>query len=133
MGMRLCCPNQPLSKLKHWIQCRLDLTRLQISEAVIGDNTGSILLSLRNDQIAMVQEGKCYTLRNAKIDMVASSTMRVAVDRWGLIEALDGDQEDLKINEKEQNLSTIEYELVSDNGNKGKGKKGKGRGGRGKK
>ena len=45
----------------------LDGSRLRISEALIGDETGSILLSLRNDQIGMVEEGKCYILRNAKV------------------------------------------------------------------
>ncbi len=45
----------------------LDGTRLRISEAIIGDKTACIILSLRNDQIGMVDEGICLILRNAKL------------------------------------------------------------------
>merc|ERR1712130_759834 len=110
----------------------LDGTRLRISEALIGDETGSVLLSLRNDQIGQVQEGKCYILRNAKIDMVTGGTMRVAVDRWGLIDEVDAEQSDLQINEEKENLSKVEYELVQESKPKGRGRgRGRGRRGRG--
>merc|ERR1712228_691770 len=110
----------------------LDGTRLRISEALIGDETGSILLSLRNDQIGLVEEGKVYILRNAKIDMVGGGSMRVAVDRWGLIDAVDAEQSDLQINEEKENLSKVEYELVQESKSKGRGRgRGRGRRGRG--
>merc|ERR1719237_1615492 len=70
----------------------LDGTRLRISEAIIGDKTACIILSLRNDQIGMVNENDCLILRNAKIDMVNNGYMRVAIDRWGLIEKVEGAQ-----------------------------------------
>ena len=56
----------------------LDGSRLRISEAEIGDETGFILLSLRNDQIEQVKEGDVLILRNAKIDMVDKGHMRCA-------------------------------------------------------
>lgn len=53
--------------------------------------------------------GKYLTLRNAKIDMYRGS-MRLAVDQWGKVEALeDGD---FKTN-LDNNLSLVEYELVT--------------------
>merc|ERR1719317_1029882 len=55
----------------------LDGNRLRISEAVIGDATACIILSLRNDQINVVAEGNSLILRNAKIDMVNNGYMRV--------------------------------------------------------
>jgi len=91
----------------------LDGTSLRISEAIIGDGTACIILSLRNDQIAMVDEDNVLILRNAKIDMVNNGYMRVAIDRWGLIEKAQDDQmaDDIKF---ENNLSEVEYELVKE-------------------
>eukprot|EP01084_Bolivina_argentea_P285842 490243_1 len=118
----------------------LDGTRLRISEAIIGDKTACIILSLRNDQIGMVDEGNCLILRNAKIDMVNNGYMRVAIDRWGLIEKVDEQQTQDEINLK-NNLSEVEYELVKEPnnddqyGNRGRGyggnRRGRGRGRRG--
>jgi len=112
----------------------LDGTSLKISEAIIGDATGCIILSLRNDQIAMVEEGNCLILRNAKIDMVNNGYMRVAIDRWGLIEKVVDSQmqDEMKM---DNNLSEVEYELVKEpngDGMRGRGgRRGRGRGGRG--
>jgi replication factor A1 len=38
--------------------------------------------------VDVAQEGKYITLRNAKIDMYRGS-MRLAVDQWGKVEALE--------------------------------------------
>lgn len=106
----------------------LDGTRLRISEAVIGDKTACIILSLRNDQIGMVDEGNVLILRNAKIDMVNNGYMRVAIDRWGLIEKVDEAQSSDEINTK-NNLSEVEYELVKEpnDNDYGRGRYGGGR------
>ena len=39
--------------------------------------------------VDLAQEGNYITLRNAKIDMYRGS-MRIAVDQWGKVEALEG-------------------------------------------
>jgi replication factor A1 len=39
--------------------------------------------------VDLAQEGNYITLRNAKIDMYRGS-MRLAVDQWGKVEALEG-------------------------------------------
>ena len=68
-----------VSKIKTVInRLNLDGSRLRISEALIGDETGLILLSLRNDQIDLVKEGMSLIMRNAKVDMVNQGHMRVA-------------------------------------------------------
>jgi len=103
----------------------LDGNRLRISEAIIGDATACVILSLRNDQINAVSEGDCLILRNAKIDMVKSGYMRVAIDRWGLI-GNDADA-DFEINEK-TNMSDVEYELIPPKTNNDAGGRGGGRG-----
>jgi replication factor A1 len=39
--------------------------------------------------VDLAQEGKYITLRNAKVDMYRGS-MRLAVDQWGKVDALEG-------------------------------------------
>jgi ssDNA-binding replication factor A large subunit len=90
----------------------LDGTRLRIAEAQVGDDTGVVILSLRNDQIELVNDGDILILRNGKIDMVNSGYMRVAIDRWGLIEKAE-EQKEMKV-KTDNDLSAVEYELVPD-------------------
>jgi len=108
----------------------LNGTKLRISEANIGDETGCIILSLRNDQIDMVQPGGVLILRNAKIDMVNQGFMRVAIDRWGIIQSVEAERMDAEV-KSEHNLSKVEYELVRSYNNYNRGYGGRGRRGRG--
>lgn len=48
-------------------------------------------------------------LRNAKIDMF-KGTMRLAVDKWGLVEVTEPAKFEVK---EDNNLSLVEYELVN--------------------
>ena len=73
--------------------------------------------------------------------MVNNGYMRVAIDRWGVIETVDEQQSSDKIN-TENNLSLVEYELVKEPNNDdnrgyggrrrggygGRGRRGRGRG-----
>lgn len=70
-----------------------------MSECLVGDETGVIIFTARNDQgravwlfkcdvtclVDVAAPGKYLTLRNARIDMFKGS-MRIAVDQWGKIE-----------------------------------------------
>lgn len=95
----------------------LDGTKLRIAEALVGDSTGCVYLSLRNDQIEMIKKDDVVSLRNGKIDMVKNGFMRVAIDRWGVIEH-DTTAKDFKDEIKlDNNLSTVEYELVREDNN----------------
>lgn len=82
---------------------------LKVAECIVGDQTATIVFTARNEQVDLAQVGKYLTLRNAKIDMFRGS-MRLAVDQWGKVEALEGENFDAK---KDNNLSLIEYELVT--------------------
>eukprot|EP00484_Ammonia_sp_Unknown_P019508 CAMPEP_0197042070 /NCGR_PEP_ID=MMETSP1384-20130603/18522_1 /TAXON_ID=29189 /ORGANISM="Ammonia sp." /LENGTH=181 /DNA_ID=CAMNT_0042473109 /DNA_START=107 /DNA_END=653 /DNA_ORIENTATION=- len=119
VGFNLIVKVGPIKPIMN--RLNLDGTRLRISEALIGDATASIILSLRNDQIGMVKTDDTLILRNAKIDMVNNGYMRVAIDRWGLIQKVAEDQTQEVLNDK-NNLSTVEYELVKEpNGDDGRG------------
>lgn len=82
----------------------------RIAECLVGDETGIIIFTARNEQVDKMKEGATVTLRNAKIDMFKGS-MRLAVDKWGII---DDTVEPADFTVKEDNnLSLIEYELVN--------------------
>ncbi|CAL9072123.1 unnamed protein product [Musa textilis] len=80
-----------------------------IAECLIGDETGTILFTARNEQVDLMKPGTTVILRNAKIDMFKGS-MRLAVDKWGRIEVTGPANFTVK---EDNNLSLIEYELVN--------------------
>ncbi|GKV14506.1 hypothetical protein SLEP1_g25370 [Rubroshorea leprosula] len=84
--------------------------QMRIAECLIGDETGMIIFTARNEQVDLMKEGTTVILRNAKIDMFKGS-MRLAVDKWGRV---DSSPEPASFTVKEDNnLSLIEYELVN--------------------
>ncbi|XP_004289657.1 PREDICTED: uncharacterized protein At4g28440-like [Fragaria vesca subsp. vesca] len=85
------------------------LRHTRISECLIGDETGTILFTARNEQVDLMKPDTTVILRNAKIDMFKGS-MRLAVDKWGRIEVTEPAKFVVKEN---NNLSLVEYELVS--------------------
>ncbi|GMH11077.1 hypothetical protein Nepgr_012918 [Nepenthes gracilis] len=81
----------------------------RIAECLIGDETGTIIFTARNDQIDTMKPGTTVILRNAKIDMFKGS-MRLAVDKWGRVEVTEPANFVVK---EDNNLSLVEYELVN--------------------
>ncbi|KAK4769813.1 hypothetical protein SAY87_030345 [Trapa incisa] len=81
----------------------------RISECLIGDETGSIIFTARNEQVDIMKAGATVILRNAKIDMF-KGTMRLAVDKWGRVEVTEPASFEVK---EDNNLSLVEYELVN--------------------
>ncbi|XWS15771.1 hypothetical protein CRYUN_Cryun34aG0030600 [Craigia yunnanensis] len=85
------------------------LRQTRIAECLVGDETGTILFTARNDQVDLLKPDATVILRNAKIDMFKGS-MRLAVDKWGRIEVTDPANFVVK---EDNNLSLVEYELVN--------------------
>ncbi|XP_061363650.1 uncharacterized protein At4g28440-like [Gastrolobium bilobum] len=81
----------------------------RIAECNVGDETGTIVFTARNEQVDLMKPGSTLILRNAKIDMFKGS-MRLAVDRWGRIEVTEPANFEVK---EDNNLSLVEYELVN--------------------
>ncbi|KAI3456234.1 hypothetical protein Pfo_012897 [Paulownia fortunei] len=81
----------------------------KIAECLVGDETGTILFTARNDQVELMKPDNTVILRNAKIDMFKGS-MRLAVDKWGRIEVAEPAKFVVK---EDNNLSLVEYELVN--------------------
>ncbi|GAB2277986.1 hypothetical protein Dimus_012687 [Dionaea muscipula] len=85
------------------------LRKTRIAECLIGDETGTIIFTARNDQVDQLKPGTTVIIRNAKIDML-KGTMRLAVDKWGRIEVTEPAKFAVK---EDNNLSLVEYELVN--------------------
>ncbi|KAL0461684.1 UNVERIFIED_CONTAM: hypothetical protein Slati_0056000 [Sesamum latifolium] len=83
--------------------------QMRIAECLVGDETGTILFTARNEQVDMMKPDGTVTLRNAKIDMFKGS-MRLAVDKWGRVEVAEPAKFTVK---EDNNLSLVEYELVN--------------------
>ncbi|OIV99251.1 hypothetical protein TanjilG_06556 [Lupinus angustifolius] len=81
----------------------------RIAECLIGDETGTIVFTARNEQVDLLTPGSTLILRNAKIDMFKGS-MRLAVDKWGRVEVTEPASFEVK---EDNNLSLVEYELVN--------------------
>nr|CAD1823767.1 unnamed protein product [Ananas comosus var. bracteatus] len=81
----------------------------KIAECLVGDETGTIIFTARNDQVDLMKPEATVILRNAKIDMFKGS-MRLAVDKWGRIEVTDPTTFVVK---EDNNISLVEYELVN--------------------
>ncbi|KAK9078232.1 hypothetical protein SSX86_002289 [Deinandra increscens subsp. villosa] len=86
-----------------------NLRNVRIAECLVGDETGTILFTARNDQVDLMEPGTTVIIRNGKIDMFKGS-MRLAVDKWGRIEVTDPIEFAIK---EDNNLSNVEYELVN--------------------
>lgn len=80
-------------------------------EAVCGDSSGTVIVSLRDTQKDLITEGATLALRNAAVKMVAGH-IRLAVDKWGKIEASTEEMEEVN-KAADKNMSNTEFELVS--------------------
>lgn len=83
--------------------------QMRLAECLVGDETGMVIFTARNDQVELMKEGTTVILRNAKIDMFKGS-MRLAVDKWGRVEVTEPASFSVK---EDNNLSLIEYELLN--------------------
>eukprot|EP00408_Alexandrium_pacificum_P063198 CAMPEP_0171177530 /NCGR_PEP_ID=MMETSP0790-20130122/12287_1 /TAXON_ID=2925 /ORGANISM="Alexandrium catenella, Strain OF101" /LENGTH=135 /DNA_ID=CAMNT_0011642431 /DNA_START=124 /DNA_END=531 /DNA_ORIENTATION=- len=81
-----------------------------LEEAVCGDDTGIVTVSLRGEaQTAICKAGASIRLQNATVRMVKGH-IRLVADKWAAFKAAD---EALTFDVKEDNdVSSTEYELV---------------------
>jgi len=79
-------------------------------EVLAGDESGSVILSLRDDQAKGMAEGKSYIIQNSAVKMVKGH-IRLTADKWGKIESTDEEVEGAGVGTG-KNVSETEYELV---------------------
>jgi len=77
-------------------------------EVAVGDETGNVLLSLKDFQTEGMEKDKVICVRNASVRMI-KGFIRLVVDKWGKLDKeVEGTIEQIG----EKNMSTTEYELV---------------------
>jgi len=83
----------------------------KIWEVLCGDATGTVVVSLRENQKDVAKKDAVIILRNCAAKMV-SRHVRMAVDKWGKVEASDEPMEAAVEMDAKKNVSSTEYELV---------------------
>ena len=68
--------------------------RIRIGEIVVGDATGSVVISARNEQIDILSPGATVIVRNGRIDMF-DGYLRLRVDKWGSLNSYEDQYDDL--------------------------------------
>ncbi|MCP8312058.1 MAG: hypothetical protein L6M37_03780 [Candidatus Methylarchaceae archaeon HK02M1] len=89
------------------VTSRRDLSRHRVTDALIGDETGCLYLTLWDEKIDEIAEGKTIRIENGYINLFRGS-MRLNIGRYGSFESL----EESPISEvnTENNLSDKQYE-----------------------
>ncbi len=76
-----------------------------ITDALVGDETGSVVLTLWDDQINKMQVGDVFKITNAYTSLYKGS-LRLNIGRYGNTEKVD---EEIEVNTK-NNLSDVRHE-----------------------
>ncbi len=84
---------------------RKDGSTYRVAEALVGDSSGCVLMSLWNEDIALVEEGGNYQILNGYVSIFKNS-MRLNLGRNGQLEKID---EEIEANQ-EVNMSEKEFE-----------------------
>ena len=85
---------------------RRDGTSHRVTEALVGDETGTILLTLWDDTIDSVSDGDVVVVNNGYVRLFRGS-MRLNIGRFGSLEASEEDVEEVNTT---NNMSDRQYE-----------------------
>jgi len=86
------------------VTSKLDNSTHKVAEALVADETGSVLLTLWNEAIEKVEVGKTYKISNAYTSLFKNS-LRLNLGRFGIIEE---SKESIENPNKGNNLSEKE-------------------------
>ena len=68
-------------------KCRVDGSRVLVAEVEVGDETGSVSLRARDEQIDLLRQvssdSGAIVLRNCTIELYQGKHLRLAVSKWG--------------------------------------------------
>ncbi|MHA1685660.1 MAG: hypothetical protein ACTSYD_04535 [Candidatus Heimdallarchaeaceae archaeon] len=79
----------------------------QVQEILLGDETGTVLLSAWNENVNAFEVGKTYLFRNAKT-ILFQRHIRVSLGRLGTVEEIDSTIEEIN---EDNNVSEAEHEM----------------------
>ena len=78
-----------------------------ICEGLVGDETGTVIMSFWNDEIENIEDGMTINLKDARANLVRGH-LRLSLGKHGSMKASDNDLESVK---EQVNLSDLEYEM----------------------
>jgi hypothetical protein len=87
---------------------RSDGVRIRVSEALVGDDSGCVILTARGDDVDIVKKGATIEVHNGRTE-VFKEYMRLAVDKWGKIISSSVPVSTVNL---DNNLSNVAYEKV---------------------
>ncbi len=88
------------------VTSKLDNSTHKVTEVMVGDDSGTILLTLWDDAIEKVEPGKAYKIANAFTSLF-KNTLRLNLGRYGELSEIS---EEVEINEQ-NNMSEKELEV----------------------
>jgi len=88
------------------VSSRFDDSILKVTDALVGDSTGCILMTLWNDEIDKVNENETISIKNGKTSLFNGS-MRLKAGKYGTIEPAKRTITEVK---KDNNLSDRQFE-----------------------
>jgi len=83
-----------------------------LMELVVGDDTGVVTLSVRDDRVKLCEVGKSMRIQNAHVVMV-KGFIKLTVDKWAALKLAEAENEVASVNEK-KDISAVEFELTKD-------------------
>mmetsp|Transcript_5762 Transcript_5762/g.11530 ORF Transcript_5762/g.11530 Transcript_5762/m.11530 type:complete len:590 (-) Transcript_5762:171-1940(-) len=100
---------------------RVDGTKVLVAEVDVGDETGSISLRARDDQIEVLrsisEDSGAVVLRNCTMELYQGRHLRLAVSKWGKMRAypdgIESTPDPPKILNKDLNFSIIDLNTVA--------------------
>ena len=106
------------------VSSKLDNSTHKVTEANVGDATGVVLLTLWDDMIDKVEEGKAYKIANGYTSLFQNK-LRLNIGRYGTLEE---SSDEISVDET-NNMSEKEFERRPSFGGRGGGRGGFGGGG----
>jgi replication factor A1 len=88
------------------VTSKLDNSTHKVTEVMVGDDSGTVLLTLWDDAIEKVEPGKAYKIANAFTSLF-KNTLRLNLGRYG---ELSESEDDIQVNET-NNMSEKELEV----------------------
>ena len=89
------------------VSSRMDQTTHRVADALVGDDTGSIYLTLWDDAIDQIKEGQILQIKNAYVNLFRGS-MRLNLGRYGSYEVAESAPfEEVNL---DNNLSSKQFE-----------------------
>ena len=95
-----------------------------ICEGLVGDETGTVIMSFWNDEIEEIEDGMTLELKDARANLVRGH-LRLSLGKTGSMKPSESTLESIK---EQVNLSDLEYEMPRTGFRDRRGGGGKGRG-----